>query len=67
VDIPGQGVDTVWNDKASGVLNIGAYALDRSRSGKATSRRISNLLNASEAVLSFFARTLVLKLLTSNY
>jgi len=51
VDYPNLGVDQAWNDKDNGVLNIGTYAADRSLTGQATSWRITNLPNASEAVV----------------
>ncbi len=51
VDFPNLGVDTAWNDKTSGVLNIGTYAGDRSRTGQPTSWQITNLPNAAEAVV----------------
>ena len=51
VDYPNLGVDTAWNDKDSGVLHIGTYVGDRSRAGTATSWQISNLPNASEAIV----------------
>jgi len=51
VDFPSMGIDTAWNDKASGVLHIGTYAADRSRTGQATSWRITNLPDANEAVV----------------
>jgi hypothetical protein len=51
VDFPNVGVDTAWNDKTSGVLNVGTYAGDRSRAGQPTSWQITNLPNAVEAVV----------------
>lgn len=51
VDFPSLGVDTAWNDKDNGVLNIGTYAADRDAKGQATSWQITNLPNAHEAVV----------------
>lgn len=51
VDYPNLGVDTAWNDKDNGVLNIGTYAAERSAAGQATSWQITNLPNAAEAVV----------------
>jgi len=51
VDFPNLGVDQAWNDKDNGVLNIGTYVADRSLTGQQTSWRITNLPNASEAVV----------------
>ncbi len=51
VDYPRLGVDTAWNDKDNGVLNIGTYAADRGIDGQPTSWQITNLPNASEAVV----------------
>jgi len=51
VDYPGLGVDTAWNDKENGVLNIGTYVGDRNRAGQETSWQITNLPNAGEAVV----------------
>lgn len=51
VDYPNLGVDTAWNDKDNGVLNIGTYVADRNLAGQQTSWRITNLPNASEAVV----------------
>ena len=51
VDCPNLGVDQAWNDKDNGVLNIGTYVADRSLTGQQTSWRITNLPNASEAVV----------------
>ncbi len=51
VDYPSLGVDTAWNDKDIGVLNIGTYVADRSVAGQATTLQITNLPNAAEAVV----------------
>ena len=51
VDFPNLGVDTAWNDKASGVLNIGTYAANAQMRGQPTSWQITNLSNAAEAVV----------------
>lgn len=51
VDYPNLGVDTAWNDKASGVLHIGTYVADRNAAGQPTSWQITNLPNAAEAVV----------------
>ena len=51
VDYPNLGVDTAWNDKDNGVLNIGTYVGDRNLAGQQTSWRITNLPNANEAVV----------------
>ena len=51
VDYPRLGVDQAWNDKDNGVLNISTYVADRSVAGQQTSWRITNLPNASEAVV----------------
>ena len=49
VDYPTLGVDQAWNDKDNGILFVGTYAADRSRSGVETSWHITNLPNAGEA------------------
>jgi len=51
VDYPNLGVDSAWNDKDNGVLNIGTYVGDRNLAGQQTSWRITNLPNANEAVV----------------
>lgn len=51
VDYPSLGVNSAWNDKDNGVLHVGTYAADSSRSGQETSWRITNLPNASDAVV----------------
>jgi len=51
IDYPNLGVDKAWNDKESGVLHIGTYVGDRNAAGQSTSWQISNLPNASEAVV----------------
>ena len=51
VDYPSIGIDTAWNDKANGVLNVGTYVADRNAAGRPTNWRITNLPNASEAVV----------------
>lgn len=51
VDFPSLGVDSAWNDKDNGVLNISTYAADRNTAGQATNWRITNLPNAGEAVV----------------
>jgi hypothetical protein len=51
VDYPTIGVDSAWNDKDNGVLNISTYAADRNANGQSTSWRITNLPNAAEAVV----------------
>lgn len=51
VDYPRLGIDQAWNDKDNGVLNISTYVADRALAGQQTSWRITNLPNASEAVV----------------
>lgn len=51
VDYPNLGVETAWNDKSSGVLHIATYAANRAYAGRQTSWLVSNLPNASEAVV----------------
>lgn len=51
VDFPHLGIDSAWNDKDIGVLNISTYAADRNRRGQPTDWIISNLPNAAEAVV----------------
>ena len=51
VDYPNLGVDSAWNDKDNGALNIGTYVGDRNLAGQQTSWRITNLPNANEAVV----------------
>lgn len=51
VDYPNLGVSTAWNDTENGVLHVGTYVGDRNAAGRATSLRITNLPNASQAVL----------------
>ncbi|MBL4820948.1 MAG: twin-arginine translocation signal domain-containing protein [Gammaproteobacteria bacterium] len=51
VDFPNLGVDTAWNDKASGVLNIGTYVGHQGERGRPTSWQITNLPNAAEAIV----------------
>jgi len=52
VDYPNLGVSTAWNDTENGVLHVGTYLGDRNAAGRATSMRITNLPNASQAVLT---------------
>jgi hypothetical protein len=51
IDYPSLGVDTAWNDKENGILHVGTYVADRSRNGQSTEWRITNLPNASDAVV----------------
>ncbi|MXY90155.1 MAG: twin-arginine translocation signal domain-containing protein [Gammaproteobacteria bacterium] len=51
VDFPNLGVSQAWNDRDSGVLFVSTYAADPSRRGEATSFRITNLPDASQAVV----------------
>ena len=51
VDYPRLGIDQAWNDKESGVLHIGTYAAERSARRQATSWRITNLPDASAAIV----------------
>tara|TARA_B100001123_G_scaffold211978_1_gene239416 strand:+ start:1370 stop:3208 length:1839 start_codon:yes stop_codon:yes gene_type:complete len=51
VEYPIVGVDQAWNDPESGVLHVGTYAADRSRRGQDTSWTVTNLPNASDAVV----------------
>jgi hypothetical protein len=51
VDYPSLGVDTAWNDKDSGVLNIGTYVADRNTAGQPTSWQITKLPDAAKAIV----------------
>ena len=51
VDYPNLGVSTTWNDTENGVLHVGTYVGDRNAAGRATSLRITNLPDASQAVV----------------
>lgn len=48
IDFPALGVDQAWNDKESGVLNVGTYAADRNRVGEETSWRVTGLPNVND-------------------
>ena len=47
IDFPALGVHQAWNDPASDTLHVDTYAATPSRRGTATSRRVTNLPNAS--------------------
>ena len=58
VDYPNLGVDLAWNDKESGILHIGTYTGDRNAAGRATSWHITNLPDATQAVVIEDGQTL---------
>ncbi len=66
VDFPNLGVSQAWNDKDSGVLFVSTYAADSSRRGEATSYRISNLPDASSAVVLQDGETLAVETLDAG-
>lgn len=51
VDYPRLGVDTAWNDKENGVLQIGTYVGESDAVGQSTSWLVSNLPDAATAVV----------------
>ncbi len=66
VDFPNLGVSQAWNDRESGVLFVSTYAADPSRRGEATSFRITNLPDSSQAAVLQDGATLEVEAVDAN-
>ncbi len=66
VDFPNLGISQAWNDRDSGVLFVSTYAADPSRRGETTSYRVTNLPNASQAVVLQDGATLEAEVTDAN-